>query len=215
MRNCATSWTAFVPSGNAELGGGGMPASPRVGTMAYPLRTERLILDPLVEADVPEFVAYRQDPDVARWQSWTPDFDRADALRLIAGQPDTDLPAPGGWIQLAIRPKDRTNVLGDVAIHRVPDQPDTFEIGVTLSGASQGRGLAAEALTAVLKYLFTDAHAHRVVAQCDARNDQVARLLRRLGFRHESSQVDADYFKGEWTTLDGYAMLAREYRAVR
>ncbi len=179
--------------------------------MAYPLRTERVVLDPLVEADVPEFIAYRQDPDVARWQSWTPDFSSADGLRLIAGQPVTDLPAPGEWIQLAVRSKDRIKVLGDVAIHRFADQPDTFEIGVTLAGSAQGQGLAAEAVNAVLKFLFTEAHAHRVVAQCDARNEQVARLLRRLGFRQESSQVDADYFKGEWTTLDGYAMLAREY----
>jgi hypothetical protein len=29
--------------------------------------------------------------------------------------------------------------------------------------------------------------------------------------RHESREVDADWFKGEWTTLDGYAVLAREH----
>jgi aminoglycoside 6'-N-acetyltransferase len=49
------------------------------------------------------------------------------------------------------------------------------------------------------------------VAYCDSRNAPVARLLRRVGMRHESQCVEADCFKGEWATLDGYAVLAREF----
>lgn len=171
-----------------------------------------MVIDPLVEADIPEFVAYRRDPDIARWQSWTPEYSEADALRLVAGQPSSELPEVGGWIQLALRPNDRTRLLGDVGIHRLDDQPDTFEIGITLASAAHGKGLASEALDGVLQFLFTDGSAHRVVAQCDARNEPVARLLRRVGFRQESRQVDADFFKGEWSTLNGYAILAGEYR---
>lgn len=177
---------------------------------AYPLTTERLVIEPLAEADAQAFARYRQDPKVARLQSWTPDFSHDDALALIRSQPNSDLPGPGGWIQLAVRSAADGALLGDVAVHRIPDQPDTYEIGVTFARSSQGAGLATDALARVLGYLFTEASAHRVIASCDARNEQVARLLRRLGFRHESRQVDADYFKGEWTTLDGYAILARE-----
>jgi len=173
-----------------------------------------MVIDPLVEADVPEFLAYRQDPEIARWQSWTPDYSRADALRLIKGQPASELPDAGGWIQLALRSRDVGNLLGDVAIHRLDSQPDTFEIGITLAAASRGRGLASEALDRVLEFLLIANSAHRVVAQCDARNEPVARLLGRVGFRQESRQVDADFYKGEWTTLDGYAMLATEYHGA-
>ncbi|HYI34183.1 MAG TPA: GNAT family protein [Glaciibacter sp.] len=173
-----------------------------------------MVIDPLVEADIREFLPYRQDPDVARWQSWTPEYSRADALRLVSGQPSSELPGVGGWIQLALRSTDRMELLGDVGIHRLDDQPDTFEIGITLAAGAQGQGLATEALEAVLEFLFKDGAAHRVVAQCDARNEPVARLLRRVGFRQESRQVDADYFKGEWTTLDGYALLAGEYNGA-
>jgi RimJ/RimL family protein N-acetyltransferase len=179
--------------------------------MRYPLTTQRLVIEPLVESDVAEFVAYRRDPDVARWQSWTPDYAAADALRLIAGQPATALPAPGFWLQLSIRANDGALFHGDVAIHRIEGQPDTFEIGVTLAPRSQGLGIATEAVTAVLDFLFADGHAHRVVAFCDSRNDRVSRLLQRVGMRHESRQVEGDFFKDEWTTLDGYAILAAEH----
>ena len=40
----------------------------------------------------------------------------------------------------------------------------------------------------------------------------VHRLLEHLGLRCEARLVDADWFKGEWTTLRIYAVLAREWR---
>jgi RimJ/RimL family protein N-acetyltransferase len=174
------------------------------------LTTARLTIEPLAEHDVHAFTEYRRDPDVARYQSWGIDYSRADAERLVAGQRDGRLPSPGSWLQLAVRETSSGGLLGDLALHLLDEQPDTFEIGVTLARSSQGRGIASEALSALLDFLFDHEHAHRVVASCDSRNDSVARLLTRMGFRRESRQVDSDWFKGEWTTLDGYALLARE-----
>ena len=174
------------------------------------LTTARLTIEPLSERDVDAFTEYRRDPEVARYQSWDVDYSRADAERMLAGQPDGQLPPPGSWLQLAVRETASGRLLGDLALHRLDEQPDTFEIGVTLAPSSQGRGIGTEALGVLLDFVFDHEHAHRVVAYCDSRNGPVARLLTRLGFRRESSQVDADWFKGEWTTLDGYALLARE-----
>jgi RimJ/RimL family protein N-acetyltransferase len=172
--------------------------------------TARLTIEPLADRDVDAFTEYRRDPEVARYQSWGTGFSRADAERLVAGQPEGRLPSPGGWLQLAVRETASGLLLGDLALHVLDEQPDTFEVGVTLARSSQGRGIASEALGALLDRVFEQERAHRVVASCDSRNASVARLLRRLGFRQESRQVDADWFKGEWTTLDGYALLASE-----
>jgi hypothetical protein len=40
-------------------------------------------------------------------------------------------------------------------------------------------------------------------------------LLEPLGFRCEARMVDADWFKGEWTTLRVYAVLGHEWRSAR
>src|SRR5690554_5366424 len=122
----------------------------------YPLTTPRLVIEPLTEADLPEFVAYRQDPDVARYQGWTPDYSLEDGMRLVEAPRTSDLPLEGHWLQLAVRPASGGPLHGDVAVHRLADQPDTFELGVTLAPASQGLGIAAEAVGAVLDFLFTE-----------------------------------------------------------
>jgi RimJ/RimL family protein N-acetyltransferase len=173
--------------------------------------TSRLSIEPLTTADIPTFVAYRQRADVARFQSWTPDFSVQQARHLVASQPTglppTGLPPEGTWLQLAMHARDDGRLVGDLAVHRLADQPDTFELGVTVG--EQRLGFATEGLGALIAELFTR-DAHRVVAFCDARNTAVSALLARVGLRHESRQIDADWFKAEWTTLDGWAQLSTD-----
>ncbi len=175
------------------------------------LSTPRLQIEPLAERDIAAFAAYRGDPDVARYQSWDADYSEADAAGLVAGQTAAELPAAGDWLQLALHATCDGRLVGDVAVHLRADQPDTFEVGVTLAPAEHGCGFATEALRSVIDALFSAHGAHRVIAECDARNAAVHALLERLGMRRESRQIDADWFKDEWTTLDRYAVLAREW----
>lgn len=175
----------------------------------FPLRTARLVLSPLDPGDREAFLAYRQDPEVARWQSWTPDYSAEQADALLAGQPGELESGSGQWLQIGVRARDG-RLLGDVAVHSLADQPDTFEIGVTLARSHQGHRFAREAVRAVVGALFANG-AHRVMAQADARNVASARVFEALGFRHEARHVDADWFKDEWTTLDVWALLRSEW----
>jgi RimJ/RimL family protein N-acetyltransferase len=177
------------------------------------IATPRLLLRPFRAGDLAAFVAYRSDPAVARYQSWDPAFSMADAERFLEGQRGLVLGRPGPWFQLAIADRARGTLLGDCAVRVVTDQPATAEIGITLARASQGGGVAHEALTALLAELFARHRMHRVFAETDDRNARVGRLLERLGFRCEGRLVDADWFKGEWTTLRLYALLDREWRS--
>ena len=173
--------------------------------------TARLVLRLLRREDVPAFAAYRRDPEVARFQGWDTTYSEADGERLVAGQDGAELGAPGPWLQLAALDRVTGELCGDCAVHVVADQPRTAEVGVTLSPARQGSGLASEALAAVVTRLFEQHGMHRVYARADDRNAAVQRLLERLGFRCEARLVDADWFKGEWTTLRIYAVLRADW----
>ena len=174
--------------------------------------TERLTLRPFQVDHLEAFVAYRSDPEVARYQSWDRTYSMADAESFLSSQRELVFGQPGEWLQLAIVDRETGRVCGDCAVRVVSDQPATAEVGVTLAQAHQGKGLATEALTAVVTELFEQRGIHRVFAQADDRNVPVRRLLERLGFRCEARLVEADWFKGEWSTLRVYAMLDREWR---
>ena len=70
---------------------------------------------------------------------------------------------------------------GDCPVRVVTDQPATAEVGVTLAQANQGKGLATEALTAVVTELFDQRSVHRVFAQADDRNVAGPRTAQALG----------------------------------
>ena len=85
------------------------------------LETPRLRLRIMEESDLEPLVAYRQDPEVARYQSWTPDFnmDLAQALlRDVRGVPPG---TPGVWLQLAIETQDG-DIAGDIARLRAEER---------------------------------------------------------------------------------------------
>ncbi len=177
------------------------------------LVTERLVLRLLGPGDVPAFAAYRRDPEVARYQSWDSSYSAADGARLVAAQQGLDFGDPGPWVQVAAVDRATGALHGDCAVRVATDQPRTAEVGVTFAPASQGTGLATEALRAVVGRLFEAHDIHRVYAQADDRNAPVHRLLERLGLRCEARLVEADWFKGGWATLRTYAVLRREWAA--
>ena len=179
------------------------------------IATERLVLRPLQMEHVPAFAAYRAHPDVARYQSWDPTYAAADAERLVAAQEGVELGDPGPWLQVAAVDRASGELCGDCAVRVATDQPQTAEVGVTFAPATQGSGLATEALGAIVTRLFEQHGIHRVYAEADDRNVAVHRLFERLGFRCEARLVDADWFKGEWTTLRVYATLRREWSPQR
>jgi RimJ/RimL family protein N-acetyltransferase len=175
------------------------------------LLTDRLSLRPFRVDDLEAFVAYRSDPEVARYQSWECPYSLSAARAFLSSQCELAFGQPGEWLQLAIVDRATGTVSGDCAVRLATDQPETAELGVTMAQAHQGKGLAAEALMALLTELFKHRGMHRVFAEADDRNVPARRLLERLGFRCEARLVEADWFKGEWSTLRIYAMLAREW----
>lgn len=177
--------------------------------------SERLRLRPFQAADLQAFVAYRRDPDVARYQSWSPSYGIADAERFLAEQREVVLGQPGAWIQLAATQLSDGALAGDCAVHVREDDHATAEIGVTFSPDHQGTGLAAEAVAAVVGHLFEHHGLHRVVAETDDRNVAAQRLFTRAGFRCEARFVEAERFKDEWCTIRVYALLRREWEAAR
>jgi RimJ/RimL family protein N-acetyltransferase len=177
-----------------------------------PLATERVLLRPFRAQDAEPFAAYRSDPDVARYQSWTAPYDVADAKRLIGDMSGMDGPQPAAWVQIAIELDGA--LIGDVAVG-VDATGTIATIGYTLAPSHQGRGLAREAVGAVVDRLFELTGVHRVEASLDPRNVASARLVESLGFELEGVAVEAVRDGDGWLDDARYALTAGAHAAWR
>ncbi|MEO3681750.1 GNAT family protein [Shewanella vesiculosa] len=171
------------------------------------LTSGSLIIRPLTLDDLIAFTAYRADPNVARYQSWT-DYHYQDALSLLNLTNYQDFAKAGQWYQLAISDQHEL-LMGDLAVHFIDDTQ--VEVGFTVAPAFQGQGIAAQALTCLLQYLFVELSRHRVIAQTDCLNLASAALLEKLQFRREGHFINNVFFKGAWGDEYLYAMLASEF----
>jgi RimJ/RimL family protein N-acetyltransferase len=177
------------------------------------ITSERLVLRRFRAADAETLAAYRSDPEVARYQSWTAPVPIERAREIVARLAAGDPGAPG-WFQYAIELAGDHVMIGDVGVDRNPNGMQA-EIGFSLARAYQGRGYAAEAVRAVLRHLFAVDGLHKVEAECDARNTASARLLERVGFTREGLRRQHTWIKGEWTDDLLYGLLAADWAAVR
>ena len=178
------------------------------------IHTPRLTLRAFLPADLDTFVAYRSDPEVARWQGWEAPYP-PESARTLFTRASADLPpTPGEWRQVAVARRSDGLLLGDCAFRR-SDDGQQAELGVTLASAHHGQGYASEALAALIDWLFDEVGLHRVFANCDPRNPAVISLLSRLGLRDEGRFVASLWWKGEWADEQWFALLRDEPRAWR
>lgn len=175
-----------------------------------PLLTPRLILRPFTADDLPHFTAYRNHPDVARYQSWS-DYSAAQAQAFFAQQQRLAFNHDDSWFQLAVERREDGALLGDVAVHFF-DEGRQAELGVTFDPVHQRQGQAREALSAVIALLFGPLAKHRITAVVDARNLRAAALFSKLGFRREACWRQNVFFKGAWGDEFGFALLQSEWR---
>lgn len=173
-----------------------------------PIDCERVRLRPFREADLPAFAAYRNEPAVARFQSWTT-YSLQDARVLHTEMMRKEFALAGEWYQLALAEKESDAILGDLALHMIDGT--RVEVGFTLAPAAQGRGYAREGLEALLRFVFADLGRQFAVALTDARNTRAIRLLESVGFTHPAKPRQA-MFKGEAVEEFDFELPAVEWR---
>ena len=151
------------------------------GPDPLPRAGARIVLRRLRRDDLAAFQAYRRDPEVGRWQGWSPQAD-ADARAFIDEMGAAPLFPRGDWVQLAIADRATDRLAGDLGAFVCADGTSA-ELGFTLSPGFQRRGLATEALHEAIALVFAQTAVQRVVCITDARNAASIRVLERAGLR--------------------------------
>ena len=171
-----------------------------------PRPAERTVLRRLSASDLVDFQAYRQDPEVVRYQGWqaVPD---SEAEAFLAAVNTAALLQPGEWSQIGIADRQNNRLIGDIGIC-LTAEGDEAEVGFSLHRQAQGKGLAREAVREAIRLVFEQTGANRVVCITDARNLPSIRLLERLGLR--KTEELQSLFQGEPCTEYVFAITCDE-----
>jgi ribosomal-protein-alanine N-acetyltransferase len=165
------------------------------------LSTTRLRLRPLVEEDAKALHPMLADADLMAYSADGPLGTVDDVRTYLAEEAE-----PGNQRTWAITRTGDDRAIGWVSA----DGGGVTEIGFILAREAWGRGIASEAVTAVIDRLFAEGR-RRVFADADTENVASILLLERLGFRRERLLRD------EWETHLGmrdsliYGLRKREW----
>ena len=185
-------------------------------TVDWPVPTERLTIRRVQDGDVEATWTFRRLDEVSRWITMAPQdlesyramFTEEERLAktlvveldgVVIG--DLMLAVEDAWAQSEVREQARRT---------------QAELGWTIDPAYGGKGLATEAVVALVDLSFGPLGLRRVIANCFADNEASWRLMERIGMRREAHTVRESLHRDHgW--LDGlsYALLAEEWRIVR
>jgi RimJ/RimL family protein N-acetyltransferase len=189
-----------------------MPSVRLPYTFPASLRTARLLVRPMTDADLKDIHAYHSRADVCRYLPFEPRSRDEVAEKIAKYSKALVLNGDGDFWQLAIeRASDPGHVIGDVFFTIKAVANATCEIGWILHPDHTGSGYMTEAAQAVLNIAFNELGLHRAIADLDPRNHASAALCERLGMRREADFLEELWFKGEWGDTAIYAILEREW----
>jgi RimJ/RimL family protein N-acetyltransferase len=179
--------------------------------MAYlPLETPRLFLRRFREEDLEPFLTYRNQPEVARYQSWV-HWSHDQGIEFIREQQQVSPGDLGRWFQYAMELKGTGDLVGDCGLCIKVASPKTAEIGFSLAPEHQRRGLATEAVEAIVDHAIRELEVERIIAIAMRDNDRSATLLRRLGLRH--GPPERVWFKGAWSEELRFSLAGEDWLA--
>lgn len=133
--------------------------------------TKRLVLRRAREEDLEAIHAVLSHPAAMRYWSTLPHVSLDQTQEWLASMIEDD---PGVREDFIVEHEGRA--IGKAGCYRLP------EIGYILHPDYWGRGLATEALTAVIAHIFAHHPVEALTADIDPRNAASIKLLERLGF---------------------------------
>ncbi len=182
------------------------------GTALPTLDTERLRLRHPRPEDVDALLAVFSDERTMRYWGGEPIEDLDDARRYRQGIDDGF--AARHLFQWAITEQGADRLIGTVTLYRWDRVNRRAEIGFILAPDHWGRGIASEAVGAVLAFGFAEMDLHRVEADVDPDNERSRRLVERFGFRDEGMLRERWFLRGRWADSVIYGLLRRDFRHV-
>ena len=185
------------------MNGGALPTA---WPSSFPeLATDRLRLRAPLVRDAAAILAIFGDPEVTRYHSVTTLTTLAEGRAALERLEQRY--AARDTIRWAIELVENGEMIGTVGLLRFDFEHRHAEVGYKIARRWWGRGLAPEAVAAVIGYGFSVLDLHRIEAGVLPGNDASVRVLQKLGFLEEGPRRDYLYAKGRFHSFRWFSLL--------
>ena len=164
------------------------------------MKTERLLLRPIVESDLQNIYNGLSHPLVI--QHYGISFDSLEATReqMIWYEDDVQY----WW---AICSVDNQEFYGAGGLNDVSQEHEKAEIGLWLLPDFWGKGIMKEAMPLICNYGFDELGLHRIEGFVESNNQNCKRAMAKLDFELEGTMRDCEIKDGRYISIDIYAKL--------
>ncbi len=164
----------------------------------------------LEEKDAEGMLEWMYDPEIQKRFRFNADGKDLDSVLGFIRQADVQL-IHGKDIHYAITDAN-DEYLGTISLKSIDLTDKKAEYAISLKGRAQGRGIATEATSKILKLAFEDYGLERIYLNVFSDNYPAIRLYERVGFVYEGEFRKHLFLRGEYKTLKWYSMLREEYQ---
>jgi [ribosomal protein S5]-alanine N-acetyltransferase len=177
------------------------------------LTTPRLILREITPGDTEDFLAMNSDTEVLKYDVDPPLKNRAEALTIIEDIHQHFLNMES--ITWGVCLKEENRLIGTMGFYFEGHAYFKADLGYRLARPNWRKGIATEAVRAMMRFAFETLCVHRI--NVDTRMDNLGsvQLMQKLGFVHEGVRRECGRNEdGSYHSWGLYGMLEEEYRRL-
>ena len=175
--------------------------------------SERLRLVPVVKDNAPDLWRLYQHADLRMYQD-LPDMDLTQFLRVVAGRPKELKPGAYGRFEWLIYLEGVAEPVGFASLRIAERSAASAEVGYSVASAYRNRGIATEALAAMIREAFGALHLRRVRAYCVPENDASRVVLKNTGFQSDGILPHGATVQGRTVDVLGFVLERSRWQAL-
>ena len=151
------------------------------------IETDRLILRRFTMEDVePMFLGWATDPEVCKHMTWPP-HENMEVTRELLERWTGSYGAADYYNWAIVLKENGPKPIGNISTAHVKESTLCATMGYCMSRAHWRKGIMAEALTALIAFLFDEVGFNRIEADHDIENPASGRVMQKAGMTFEGT----------------------------
>ncbi len=173
------------------------------------IETKRLILRRMRVSDASDMYDYAKREEVTKYLLWAP-HESLEYTRLYMKQVERGY-KQGNFYDFGVIYKENNKLIGTCGFARIDNANATAEAGYVLNPDYWGMGLAAEALSAVIRMGFEKQGFNRIEARYMAENIKSRRVMEKCGMTYEGILRESVFAKDSYKDVGVCAILRKDF----